>query len=148
MSMRKRFWEKVNRGDETECWEWKAAKTDKGYGRFWLNGNQHAHRVAYELEVGELGDQYALHKCDNPACVNPNHLYAGDHSDNITDAHERGQLDFEGDNNPNSSLTGELVKEIKEKLDEGVVQTELANEYGVCQRTISNIKNGNTWSHV
>lgn len=88
-----RFWSKVAVSESDVCWEWQAYKNNRGYGRFRFDGrDQSAHRVAYTLEVGPIPiSAHILHRCDNPPCCNPDHLYAGDASRNMMDAYERGQ---------------------------------------------------------
>lgn len=88
-----RFWVKV---DATEyCWEWTGSKGADGYGRFRAvagESTQGAHRVAYALIHGDFDqDRHVCHKCDNPGCVNPNHLFLGDHAGNMLDKHAKGR---------------------------------------------------------
>jgi hypothetical protein len=85
-------------GDEDECWEWQGAEDRHrgdtcGYGRFWLDGKmESAHRVSYKLWRGPIADGLLiLHRCDNPPCVNPAHLYEGTNSDNQREAFDRGR---------------------------------------------------------
>jgi len=140
----KRFWSKVDIGGPDECWEWMAVRHPFGHGKIKVDGQyEYAHRVAYSLERGALGDDLVLHKCDNPPCVNPNHLYLGDHSDNLKDAYERGGQER------SSKLSENQVREIKRKLQDGdTSQRELAEEYGVVRGCISNIATGRRWSHI
>lgn len=78
-----RFWEKVEKTDT--CWNWAAYKRADGYGEFWLNGqSRYAHRVAYELEVGEIPEGLTIdHLCRNTSCVNPSHLEPVTHAENV-----------------------------------------------------------------
>lgn len=89
--LEERFWEKV-RKDEG-CWEWTAAKT-QGYGVIRLGpnlGNRGAHVVSYEMNIGPVNGQWVLHKCDNPSCVRPDHLFLGDATDNNRDMMSKGR---------------------------------------------------------
>jgi hypothetical protein len=80
-----RFWAKVAKGSEMECWPWTAAKNPEGYGNFKLGGVVvRAHRVAYELAAGAIPAGLEIdHLCRNPSCVNPNHLEAVTHDVNL-----------------------------------------------------------------
>ena len=137
-----RFWEKVNRNTEEGCWLWKATKHPDGHGKISVDGEyEYAHRVSYSLQKKDPRDELVLHKCGNPGCVNPDHLYLGNHSDNIRDAYERGERDV--------PLTKEDVVEIKRKLEySDKTQREIAEEYGVVRGTIGNIATGRNWSQV
>ena len=93
-----RFWSKVKKV-AGGCWEWAAYRNvDTGYGQFmWAakygrNRPVNAHRVAWELTHGDPGDLFVLHKCDNPPCVNPDHLFIGTQLDNMRDAARKGRL--------------------------------------------------------
>ena len=160
--MEARFLTKVNKTDT--CWLWTGYKTSKGYGQFGVNYCiVRAHRVAYELWVGPIPSGLILrHKCDNPSCVNPDHLETGTHQDNANDRVERGRsakgdksgarLHPEkmprGENHHNSKLTYDDVVEIKVLLGFGVTQEQIAEQFGVGDPTISKIKRGILWSHV
>jgi hypothetical protein len=90
-----RFWAKVDTsGGEDACWNWTAsASHDFGYGEFMLDGTKRrAHRWTYEQKVGPIpAGMYVLHKCDNPKCVNPKHLFLGTHQDNCDDMRRKGR---------------------------------------------------------
>jgi hypothetical protein len=91
-----RFWPKVNKRGPDECWEWNGCTKPFGYGfisRRPSGNSELAHRVSWELANGPIPDGlYVLHRCDNPPCVNPNHLFLGDYGDNARDraAKKRG----------------------------------------------------------
>ena len=86
-----RFWAKVKKGPD--CWEWTAAKR-YGYGAIkWDGWTQQAHRVSYQIHVGPIPpEKFICHHCDNPGCVNPDHLFSGTSMDNTTDAKIKGRL--------------------------------------------------------
>jgi len=114
-----------------------------------------AHRVAYAIQDGwENGlreipnDMLVCHRCDNPACCNPRHLFLGTPQDNMDDMVEKGRSAAKyriGETNPNSKLTLEQAREIKASADTMMV---LAERFGVSYPAIQNIKSGRTWTHV
>lgn len=85
------FWAKVEK--TATCWLWKAQQTHNGYGRFWLKGKlQRAHRVSWQLHFGDIPlNQFVLHRCDTPQCVNPEHLFLGTQQDNVNDRERKGR---------------------------------------------------------
>ena len=87
-----RFWKFVKK-TETGCWNWLGHRDEKGYGTF-FSGNKdvRAHRFSYELHNGKIeGGLWCLHKCDNPPCVRPSHLFLGTNQDNVDDCHKKGR---------------------------------------------------------
>lgn len=133
----------------TNCWEWQRATNGIGYGTLTINGRRkYAHRLAYELGVAPIPEgMLVLHKCDNPSCINPEHLEAGTQSQNMRDCHKRGRSRIpsprlHGEDNGSCKLTDTQVDEIRRRLNAGDRQQAIADCYGVSQGQISNIKRG------
>ena len=90
----KRFWAKVNKEADNGCWEWTGAISTRGYGQFGVNKiAKSTHRISYIMHKGEIPDGLMIcHTCNNPPCINPNHLYAGTGKDNAQQAVADGRL--------------------------------------------------------
>ena len=222
-STAERFWAKVDRSDGPDaCWPWTGHRARRGYGQFKMFGRSvPAHRVAWELTNGPIppGDHFgtmcACHRCDNPPCCNPTHLFLGSMADNVADRDAKGrgvflgpirpssgdqhhtrlhpeklhrgddhwtrrhpewvargdragarthpestlrganhpyalrpELHARGERTGNAKLTEANVRYIREQLGRGVTQQRLANELGVNQTIISDVKLRKTWAHV
>lgn len=155
-SLEDRFWSKVEKRGDDECWLWKACvrRKDEGYGAFFLDGKHHpASRVAFILSGGELLEgQAACHSCDNPPCCNPKHVFAGTRKQNNDDKILKRRHAF-GSRNGFAKLTEEQVKEIKShrpppgtRARVGLLQR-LSHQFGVKPGTISDIWR-RSWTHV
>lgn len=143
-----RFWKKVQKGQG--CWIWTAYRDRKGYGQLRVNGICHyAHRFSWELHYGPIPDGlWVLHKCDNPACVNPKHLYLGKSENNIKDMVDRDRT-AKGQKHSQAKLTDKQVAEIRRLYGTGKhTQQTLAFRFGVVRQTISKIVRRNNWVHV
>jgi hypothetical protein len=147
-----RFWEKVDRRGPDDCWEWLASKSRKGYGNFSANGCAgKAHRYAYELHYGPIPDNMCVcHNCpagDNPACVNPAHLWLGTINDNNTDRDNKGRDRHPtGEKHWAARFTNSEVREIrKQRFDLGISARKLAKMYGVSLGTMKRILQGKTY---
>ena len=143
-----RFWSFVCKCDINECWLWTGAKFKDNYGAFWVDGKSvRAHRVSYELAKGKITDGLCvLHKCDNPLCVNPNHLFMGSDADNVRDCATKNRRNYSyGENNGSAKLSGEDILRIRELLLIGISTKEIGNMYGVSQQSISLINTNKTW---
>lgn len=148
MTLKERFWQKVQKAGVDECWEWKAGKSNQRYGLFYLEGKmQYAHRVAWMLLKGCIPKGlFVCHTCDNPSCVNLNHLWLGTHNDNMTDMVTKGR--WIRDRHPNAKLTIEDILQIRERLSCGESQKSIAADYKICRISVSRIKRNKTWKHV
>jgi len=142
------FWEKVEIGSASDCWEWLASTHKDGYGRF---RNGLAHRVSWKLSKGEIPQgMYVCHRCDNPLCCNPSHLFLGTQADNMSDMVNKGRChDHHGENNPKSKLTEKDVFEIHRMKNSGLFSNkQIASSFGVTPTTISYALSGKTWISV
>jgi len=132
----------------SECVEWQKYRTPKGYGQLTYKGVRwRAHRFIYVMAYGPIPDGlHVLHSCDNPGCVNPDHLHLGTHQENMAEAVERNRFNpCVGEDNPNAKITAAEVEEIRVDTRR---QRDIAADYGVSQATVSNIKNAKVWCAV
>jgi hypothetical protein len=136
---------------EGGCWEWIASTDGKfGYGKFhYIDKDWYAHRFAYFLFVGSINDLDVCHKCDNPKCVNPEHLFLGTHQDNMKDKTMKGRcIGLVGETNHFHKLTVTDVIRIKASAIAGVTCRTLATQYEVTYQTIWNIVNEKNWVNI
>ncbi len=143
-------------GYETECWVW-TKSTRWGYGQIYSETSRRcyqAHRVAAHLwlDFDLASPLFVLHRCDVPACFNPEHLFVGTPLDNMRDMIAKGRQFFpgggKGEAHWKSKLTEADILRIRQLLSEGVYQYVIAAEYGVTQPLISAIARRKIWRHV
>ena len=137
----KNFWKKVKKTDG--CWEWIGGKFTSGYGLYKVQGiTSRVHRLSWEIHNGTIPEGMCVcHSCDNPPCVNPNHLWLGTSQENTQDKMSKGRHKYQsGESHYAAKLTDQQVEEIRTKSTgkrgEGV---RLAKEYGVSKSLISAI---------
>lgn len=148
-----RFWNLVRKYGPNDCWVWVGCIERKGHGRFRLSNTktEMAHRFSFSERNGGIPSGMCVcHHCDNPACVNPKHLFLGSKADNNLDRDRKGRhRPLNGEENGQSVLTSSEVKEIRNLYSAGgKTQNDLANKFGVSQATISSVILRNTWSNV
>jgi hypothetical protein len=126
------------------CWLWIGALHHSGYG---IYNSRSAHRLVYQLLTGkDIGGKCLCHHCDVKSCVNPNHLFVGTQADNIADMDNKGRrANFKGEASPTSRLTENDVRAIR---SDSRPQKEIAKDYGVTNKQISNIKTRYSWKHI
>ncbi|QBG78459.1 HNH endonuclease [Gordonia phage Walrus] len=139
---------------ETGCWEWRGRRTSSGYGESPVRvgdiktGEIFAHRLAYIAWNGPIPDGLLVrHQCDNPPCINPDHLLVGTHSDNTHDAVSR-ERHAHGESHGGAKLTETDVRELRAAHRSGSTYRELAARYGLNRYTVGRIVRGERWASV
>jgi hypothetical protein len=158
------FWSKVDKAGD--CWLWTAATFPSGYGVFGNRrhfGTQRAHRIAYMLTHGPIAAELVVcHRCDNPRCVNPAHLFIGTQAENQADKVRKGRqargdgqglrkhpgAAARGERQHLAVMTAERVRELRALHAQGVPQAALARRYGIGAQTVCSIVHRRTWRHV
>lgn len=151
-----RFWTMVRK--TKHCWEWTGQRLPRGYGLIKRNRshplgrNAYAHRISWEIHCGPIPDgKFVLHRCDNPSCVNPAHLFLGGNKENMADCAQKGRvrgctkMNWRGERSPRAKLTDKAVRDImtgKQSL------AALASKYGVSKGTIWKVRKGYTWGNA
>jgi len=155
--MQDRLNSKFIKDPKTQCWNWKNDLNKDGYGRITVSGKRYyAHRFSWIVHNGEIpADLYVLHKCDNPRCVNPKHLFLGTQKDNMADKESKGRSNniknlkkITGSKNGASYITEAIVLEIRKLHSEGVNQKDLARQFGIGNATVWAIVHRHSWTHI
>lgn len=142
-----KFWANVCKGDG--CWEWRGSFFNHGYGLICVSRScKLTHRFSWELHYGDIPQGICVcHKCDNPKCVRPDHLFLGTTGENNSDRHAKGRdARMPGIKNGRAKLTPEQVREIRRLAALGVMQKDLAVKFGITN--VSDIVRGVQWTHV
>ena len=163
MSIEETFWSKVEKS-ESGCWLWAGTMASNGYGRFQLDRKSRwAHRVAYQFAVSPIPEGLCvLHRCDNPPCVNPEHLFLGTQQDNLADMVAKGRNQkgdrhssrlhperlCRGERHGQAKLTEASVLTIRAAYRAGGRVGQLARQFGVARQTITDILRNRRWTHL
>lgn len=136
-----RFWRYVEKHEESCCWLWNGNKDKDGYGVLQLNGKSHirAHRFSYATFSGEIPEGlFVLHTCNNTSCVNPSHLYVGNHKDNMAYC-VLSKRTLKGERNPNAKFTDAVVAMIRESTK---TNAEISKEFNISRAHVYSIRRG------
>ena len=147
-NFKKRFFKYIKKTES--CWIWIGDIEVSGYGRFWYKGKtQKAHRLAYtKLKKKKIKKGLLIcHKCDNPKCVNPDHLFQGTILENLKDRDAKNRQ-AKGSVNGNSKLTEEKVIKILKLIKKEKKSSDIAKIYNVSWSTIDRIKKNKIWKHI
>lgn len=154
ITWQEKFWTFVQKTET--CWLWIGTRNKKGYGiqSFSYASPQMAHRLSWKIHRGKITKGMGvLHRCDNPACVNPEHLFLGTNGTNNRDRHSKGR-DAKGSRNGATKLTAEAVREIRRLTANGyghrkpVLVKDLGKKYGVSYQAIVRVVKNEVWTHV
>lgn len=127
---------------ESGCWEWQHSLDNGGYGSFGINGKSwRAHRYSYQHYKGEIGGLNVLHKCDNPSCCNPDHLFLGNQSDNAIDMIQKRRSKV-------AKTTPEMVIQIRDLFASGLKRKVISEIIGASRPVVESILRNKTWTHV
>jgi len=150
LSLEERLRKHIVFSTKTSCWEWTRHITKWGYGVVKVEGKaQLAHRISYLVFKGDPIGMCVLHTCDNPKCINPDHLFLGTNSDNVKDKVSKNRQskigEYPGERHHSAKLTNKDVLFIREKT---LSQTKLARMFETTQPNISLIQNRVNWTHI
>lgn len=138
LPVEQKFWLYVSKKEG--CWEWGGYKDKDGYGKLRVGKtNRSAHRISWELHHGEIPPSlFVLHKCNNPSCVRPDHLYVGDQFDNMRDRTVSGNAP-RGESHPNCKFSSEVVSAVRSA---GGTYRQISRIFGISESQVGNIKRG------
>lgn len=151
------FWSKVAIGSSDECWEWQSTRRNN-YGYFHtrtrrdgkrVSRRDGAHRIAYFLTYHIWpGTNDVCHRCDNPPCCNPNHLFNGSRTDNMNDAYSKHRMPItRGSQRTSAKLNEESVCLIRDLHKQGHTYAKLAQQFSVCEGSIQQVIHRTRWKH-
>jgi len=144
-----RFWGQVRVLNSETCWPWTGLKNKRGYGRFFFKNTDFVtHRISYFLSFGSLPPLLVCHKCDNPRCVNPEHLFLATSPENTYDRNKK-QRDARGEGHGMHKLSEAQVQEIRRlRFKQKMSTPKIAKLFQVTTTNIFWIVNGQSWKHL
>lgn len=148
-SLARTFWDHVVTGNTNECWEWRGSQKGPGYGYFTARGKPYyAHRASWEIHNGPIPTgMFVCHRCDNPACVNPAHLFIETHEGNVADKVAKNRQPKGGQHN-NAKISELDVIEIRRLHKSGLSQRAIAEAKKISASQVNRIILRKSWGHV
>lgn len=149
-----KFWSRVKKTDGDGCWAWTGATNGPGYGKIWDGKRvEMAHRFSHRVAVGPIPPGIEVcHKCDNPICVRPDHLFLGTRADNSRDAYRKGRLVLVRINSTGFGVPKKMnatkIRAIRAAYETGESQQAIADRHGVHQTFVSAVVRRRCWRHV
>lgn len=137
-------------GDSDACWHWNGYVNPSGYGKITYKGRTYrAHRLAWQFYHGRAipDGMIVCHKCDNPACVNPRHLFLGTQGDNMQDKVQKGRQ-HRGETHPRTTLTAQKVRRIRALRRQGMTYRRIGELVGASASNVEHVIRGDSWRHV
>lgn len=156
-SLKRILLSKINKDVVNGCWNWQGATGFKGYGRIKFEQKVYlSHRISFLVFHGEdPGKLFVCHKCDNPSCLNPDHLFLGSRSENMKDCSAKGRLYKNkkedvvfGEDVGSSKLKNSDIEKIRNLLADGWKQARIARLFGVNRSQINRIFSGKSWNRI
>ncbi len=149
---KKLFFDRVYPEPNTGCWLYCGSYSKEGYGKLtaeYFNGFRSTHRFSYFLHFGDFDRRLCvMHSCDNPTCVNPDHLSLGTHADNMADKLAKGRFSVKGEKNPKAKLCEQDIRDIRQLSKSGLSHRKIAAKYQVGKTSITYAINGKSWGFV
>ena len=149
------FWSRVSKKSDSECWQWTGEHTSLGYGRVSIGSAKTrrrivATRVSYFLHYGiDPKEKFVCHKCDNPPCVNPLHLFLGTSKQNMQDAKRKNRtLKGARHPRPNAVISPEIVREIRSRKAQGEHVDKIADRFNVSVSSVYKVCGNLRWQHI
>ena len=137
---RDEFWSKAHITGDDECWEWRGSRNRNGYGRWFKGGFMTASRLAYIISYGPITSGLCVcHHCDNPPCINPNHLFLATREDNTKDARAKGLIRYlYGHDNPSTKVSDHDVARIRNM--KGMTYRDMGRLFGISPAQVCRIR--------